>query len=129
MRVDQRNGVHENDDPVLTGTMRVSNIIHRGYIEWAGFLIGRAGSQFVYWDQDDVVTAIGGSTEDHCDAVHLCLHGSWRPQGHHRCLKTRRLGHRASVTFVNVDGIKDLSNGPNRLYDVDRFDQHRTVLG
>jgi hypothetical protein len=61
MRVDQRNGVHENDDPVLTGTMRVANIIHRGYIEWAGFLIGRAGSQFVYWDQDDVVTAVGGS--------------------------------------------------------------------
>src|SRR4029079_15813885 len=25
-----------------------------------GFIIGRTASQFVYWDQDDVVTAIGG---------------------------------------------------------------------
>ena len=60
MRVDQRNGVHENDDPVLTGVMRTSNLIHRGYIEWAGFIIGRTSSQFIYWDQDDVITAIGG---------------------------------------------------------------------
>jgi hypothetical protein len=60
LRVDQRNGVHENDDPVLTGVMRTSNLIHRGYIEWAGFIIGRTSSQFVYWDQDDVITAIGG---------------------------------------------------------------------
>src|SRR6476661_6882981 len=60
MRVDQRNGVHENDDPVLTGVMRTSNLIHRGYIEWAGFIIGRTASQFVYWDQDDVITAVGG---------------------------------------------------------------------
>jgi hypothetical protein len=60
MRVDQRNGVHQDDDPVLTGAMRTTNLIHRGYIEWAGFLIGRASSQFIYWDQDDVVTAIGG---------------------------------------------------------------------
>jgi hypothetical protein len=60
LRVDQRNGVFESLNPALTGTMRTSNLIHRGYIEWAGFLIGRAGSQFPYWDQDDVLTAIGG---------------------------------------------------------------------
>jgi hypothetical protein len=60
LRVDQRNGVHQDDDPVLTGAMRTTNLVHRGYIEWAGFLIGRASSQFIYWDQDDVVTAIGG---------------------------------------------------------------------
>lgn len=64
MRVDQRNGVFEDDDPVLTGTMRTTNLIHRGYIEWAGFLIGRAGTNFVYWDQDDVVTAIGGDPKE-----------------------------------------------------------------
>ena len=60
LRVDQRNGIFENDDPALTGAMRTTNLIHRGYIEWAGFLIGRASSQYIYWDQDDVVTAIGG---------------------------------------------------------------------
>jgi len=60
MRVDQRNGIFESLNPVLTGAMRTTNLIHRGYIEWAGFLIGRAGSQFPYWDQDDVLTAIGG---------------------------------------------------------------------
>ncbi|HET7681235.1 MAG TPA: porin [Xanthobacteraceae bacterium] len=64
MRVDQRNGVFQDDEPVLTGTMRTANLIHRGYIEWAGFLIGRAGTQFVYWDQDDVVTAIGGDPKE-----------------------------------------------------------------
>jgi Porin subfamily len=64
MRVDQRNGVFQDDEPVLTGDMRTTNLIHRGYIEWAGFLIGRAGTQFVYWDQDDVVTAIGGDPKE-----------------------------------------------------------------
>jgi hypothetical protein len=64
MRVDMRNGVFENDDPVLTGTQRVNNMIHRGYIEWAGFLIGKASTQFVYWDQDDVITAIGGDPKE-----------------------------------------------------------------
>jgi hypothetical protein len=64
MRVDMRNGVFENDDPVLTGAQRVNNMIHRGYIEWAGFLIGKAGTQFTYWDQDDVVTAIGGDPKE-----------------------------------------------------------------
>ena len=44
--------------------MRVDNMIHRGYIEWAGFLIGNAGTQFVYWDQDDVITAIGGDPKE-----------------------------------------------------------------
>jgi hypothetical protein len=61
LRVDQRNGIFQDDDPAMTGTMRVSNIIHRGYIEWAGFVIGRAGTNFVWWDQDDVIGAIGGS--------------------------------------------------------------------
>jgi hypothetical protein len=64
MRVDQRNGVFEDDDPVTTGAMRTTNLIHRGYIEWAGFLVGRAGTQFVYWDQDDVITAIGGDPKE-----------------------------------------------------------------
>ena len=64
MRVDMRNGVFESEEPVLTGSQRVNNMIHRGYIEWAGFLIGKAGTQFVYWDQDDVVTAIGGDPKE-----------------------------------------------------------------
>jgi hypothetical protein len=41
--------------------MLTNNLIYRGYIEWAGFLIGRADSQFIYWNQDDVITAVGGS--------------------------------------------------------------------
>src|SRR4051812_30425361 len=60
LRVDMRNGIFESASPALTGTQRVNNMIHRGYIEWAGFLIGKAGSQFPYWDQDDVIGAIGG---------------------------------------------------------------------
>jgi hypothetical protein len=117
MRVDQRNGVHENDDPVLTGTMRVSNIIHRGYIEWAGFLIGRAGSQFVYWDQDDVVTAIGGSPKT---TAMQFTYVFTAPGGLKATIGVEDSTAWASGFggFVNVDGIKDLSNGPNRLYDV-----------
>jgi hypothetical protein len=117
MRVDQRNGVHENDDPVLTGTMRTSNLIHRGYIEWAGFLIGRAGSQFVYWDQDDVVTAIGGSpktTAMQFTYVFTAPGGLKATIG----VEDSSAWQSGFAPFVSLGGIKDLSSGPNRLYDV-----------
>jgi hypothetical protein len=39
-------------------------MVQRGYIEWAGFTIGKIGSNFLYWDQDDVIGAIGGSTKE-----------------------------------------------------------------
>jgi hypothetical protein len=70
MRVDMRAGIFEDNDdiggvgPNLRGTQRVNNMIHRGYIEWAGFTIGKVGSNFVYWDQDDVIGAIGGSPKE-----------------------------------------------------------------
>ena len=64
LRVDMRAGTYENRDPNLMGTQRVNNMVHRGYIEWAGFTIGKAGTNFVYWDQDDVISAIGGEPKE-----------------------------------------------------------------
>jgi len=101
LRVDQRNGVHESSNPRLTGTMRVSNMIHRGYIEWAGFLIGRAGSQFVYWDQDDVVTAIGGDPK----TTAMQFTYVWNFGGG---LKAT-LGLEDSAPWQAGDGIRDVS--------------------
>jgi hypothetical protein len=125
MRVDQRNGVHENDDPVLTGAMRTTNLIHRGYIEWAGFLIGRAGSQFVYWDQDDVVTAIGGSPKT---TAMQFTYVFTAPGGFKATIGVEDSTAWASgfAPFVNIStdaagnlvSFSSLSSGPNRLYDV-----------
>ena len=53
-----RAGFYEDFEPNLIGAQRVNNMIHRGYIEWAGFTIGKAGTNFTYWDQDDVISAI-----------------------------------------------------------------------
>lgn len=64
LRGDQRAGFYESEEPNLAGSIRTSSLIQRGYIEWAGFTIGRLGSFFVYWDQDDVVTAQGGSPKE-----------------------------------------------------------------
>jgi hypothetical protein len=119
LRVDQRNGVHQDVAPVLTGAMRTSNLIHRGYIEWAGFLIGRAGSQFVYWDQDDVITAVGGSPKT--TAMQFTYVFS-APGG----LKAT-IGLEDSTAWESGGGaINDISlvpggvndGGPQRLYDI-----------
>jgi hypothetical protein len=64
MRVDQRAGFYDSEEANLIGTQRVNNAIHRGYIEWAGFTIGKAGSFFIYWDQDDIISAQGGSPKE-----------------------------------------------------------------
>jgi hypothetical protein len=118
MRVDQRNGVFEDDNPVLTGTMRTANLIHRGYIEWAGFLIGRASTQFVYWDQDDVITAVGGDPKETVTQITYVFTG---PYG----IKAT-LGLEDSFTWDG--GITDLTTnppnaavndgGPSRVFDV-----------
>jgi hypothetical protein len=119
MRVDQRNGVHQNDDPVLTGDMRTNNIIHRGYIEWAGFLIGRASSQYIYWDQDDVVTAVGAdpkTTAMQFTYVFTIPGGIKATIG----LEDTSAWQSGFASFVDITpgGIPSLSVGPNRLYDV-----------
>ena len=118
MRVDQRNGIFEDDNPVLTGTMRTANLIHRGYIEWAGFLIGRASTQFTYWDQDDVITAVGGDPKETVTQVTYVFTG---PAG----IKAT-IGLEDSFTWDG--GIRDLTTdppnaavndlGPSRVFDV-----------
>lgn len=35
--------------------------LDKGYIEWAGFLIGRQTSQFLYFADDDIIGSLGGS--------------------------------------------------------------------
>ena len=124
MRVDQRNGIFQDNDPELTGAMRTTNLIHRGYIEWAGFLIGRAGSQYPYWDQDDVVTAVGGDPKTTAMQVTYVFSA---PGG----LKAT-IGLEDSTPWIAGDGVTDLTTlipnggvnpgpnafGPQRFYDV-----------
>ena len=116
MRVDQRNGVNENDDPAQTGTMRVSNLIHRGYIEWAGFIVGRTASQFPYWDQDDVVTAIGGDPKTTAMQLTYVFN---IPGG-----MKATIGVEDSTPWISGDGVQQLrpngsgfTLGPQRSYD------------
>lgn len=119
LRVDQRNGIFENDDPAMTGTMRVNNLVYRGYIEWAGFLIGRASSQFVYWDQDDVISAVGGDPTTTLTQLTytLALGGGTKAT----------LGLEDSLAWNAGNGVNFLNHpasgndatlGPNRAYDV-----------
>jgi hypothetical protein len=120
LRVDQRNGVHQDDAPVLTGTMRTANLIHRGYIEWAGFIIGRAGSQFIYWDQDDVVTAVGGSpktTAMQATYVFSAPGGLKATIGLEDTSAWQSgAGSLIDLTTTVPDGVNP--DGPNRVYDI-----------
>jgi hypothetical protein len=118
LRVDQRNGVHENDDPVLTGAMRTNNLIYRGYIEWAGFLIGRAPSQFVYLDQEDIVTAIGG---DPSTTTAQATYTFDAPGGVKATIGLEDSSAWSSSAGAFTDltvGRGDIGDGPNRLFDI-----------
>jgi hypothetical protein len=118
LRVDQRNGVHENDDPVLTGNMRTNNLIYRGYIEWAGFLIGRAPSQFVYLDQDDIVTAIGGDPSTTLAQVTYTFNA---PGGVKATIGIEDSSAWSSGAGAFTDlttGRGELGDGPSRLFDI-----------
>ena len=120
LRVDQRNGIFENDDPVGTGAMRLTNAVHRGYIEWAGFIVGRAGSSFPYWDQEDVVVAIGGDPK----ATAMQLTYVFNIPGGIKAT----IGVEDTTPWTAGDGITDLAHpaagrgisivgGPTRGYD------------
>ncbi len=100
--------------------MRTTNLIHRGYIEWAGFIIGRASSQFIYWDQDDVVTAIGGDPKTTAMQATYVFSA---PGG----LKATIGLEDSSAWQSGFDSLIDLTtavpggvnpDGPQRLYDI-----------
>src|SRR5215213_5738488 len=117
LRVDQRNGIFESLNPALTGTMRTSNLVHRGYIEWAGFLIGRAGSQFPYWDQDDVITAIGGDPKTTAMQVTYVFTA---PGGFKATigLEDSTPWIAGNGFIVANPGLPTIITGPQRAYDV-----------
>jgi len=118
LRVEQRNGVHENDDPVLTGNMRTNNLVYRGYIEWAGFLIGRAPSQFEYLDQDDIVTAIGGDPSTTLTQATYTFNG---PAGVKATIGLEDSSAWSSGAGAFTDLTTErggISNGPSRLFDI-----------
>jgi hypothetical protein len=60
LRADQRAGIYESQNPNLIGISSRNILFHRAYIEWAGFVVGRAATNFTYWDQDNVISAQGG---------------------------------------------------------------------
>jgi hypothetical protein len=117
LRVDQRNGVHADDTPIETAAMRTNNLVHRGYIEWAGFLIGRAGSQFVYWDQDDVVTAIGGDPKT---TAMQFTYVFTAPGGLKATIGLEDTGawNSGAGVFTDLTSVHNLSVGPTRRYDI-----------
>jgi hypothetical protein len=117
LRVDQRNGIFESLNPVLTGTMRTSNLVHRGYLEWAGFLIGRAGSQFPYWDQDDVITAVGGDPKTTAMQVTYVFTA---PGGFKATigLEDSTPWIAGNGFIVANPGLPTIITGPQRAYDV-----------
>lgn len=115
LRSDRENGNYAGPGPAGTGSDSFS--IHRGYIEWAGFLIGRAGSQYTYFDQDDVVNALGGDAK----VTSTQLTYVWALGG----------GLQATIGIEDnsawSNGVVDISagvagsvsgTGPQRMYDV-----------
>jgi hypothetical protein len=124
MRVDHRNGILEgdfDDDDInqgfMTGSMRTSSLIHRGYIEWAGFLVGRAGTQFAYWDQDDVVSAVGGDPKE-TPSMQLTYVFS-APGGLKATIGLEDSSQwDGGVTDLTTLAGGGVSVGPQRLYDI-----------
>ncbi len=115
LRSDRENGTYAGPAPSLTGGDSFS--IQAGYIEWAGFLIGRSTSQYQYWGQDDVIGAIGGDVKVTTQQVSYV----WAAPG----------GIRATIgledTAAWTVGVSDIataaisgagSTGPQRMYDV-----------
>ncbi|MEX0841567.1 MAG: porin [Xanthobacteraceae bacterium] len=59
LRNDRTSGL-ANGLPPAGASSNTSTRAHRAYIQWAGFLVGIAASQFIYYDQGDLITSIGG---------------------------------------------------------------------
>jgi hypothetical protein len=64
-RVDQRQGIQGRTQPRLgnsaTSLGAQAATMHRAYVEWNGWTLGRQSSQFVYYDQGAIISALGGS--------------------------------------------------------------------
>ncbi len=113
LRSDRENGTFAGPGPSLTGSDSFS--VQAGYIEWAGFLIGRATSQYQYWGQDDVIGAIGGDTKVTTQQITYV----WAAPG----------GLRATIGLEDTsawsNAVSDIGapgavvgTGPQRMYDV-----------
>jgi opacity protein-like surface antigen len=69
LRFDERYGVMNRAGPQNSSSASDTENSHSHYeaypyIEWAGFLIGKAGSQFDYFSDHDVLNAVGGSEKE-----------------------------------------------------------------
>jgi hypothetical protein len=64
-RIDQRQGIQGRTQPRLgnsaTSLGAQAATMHRAYVEWNGWTLGRQSSQFVYYDQGAIISALGGS--------------------------------------------------------------------
>jgi hypothetical protein len=130
LRMDQRSGIFERvsprnpfNDGVPAGTGAQRPTAHRAYIEWAGFTFGRQSSQFVYWDQDDVISAVGGdpkTTATQFTYTAAFGGGLKATIGLEDSLTwTGGVGRlRGGVTLPGNTAINSIGDGPQRMWDV-----------
>ena len=120
IRFEQRNGLAEGRPPQGTGSARVST--HRAYAEWAGFTIGRAGSQFPYYDQGDIITSAGGDPKTTAFQVTytFALGGGFKATiGFEDSTNWQSGGGTAGVGAVSTAGGSIIiAQGPTRMYDI-----------
>lgn len=115
LRVDQRNGLLNSRPPNGTGSQ--SATAHRAYIEWAGFTLGRAGSQFVFYDQGDMISSLGGSPKTTAQQLTYTWAG---PSGLKATigLEDSDAWSAGNGTVSTASGTVVIARGPNRMYDV-----------
>ncbi len=130
-RIDLRQGLLERVSPRdpadatdQLGANRPS--MQRAYVEWAGFTLGRQGSNFVYFDQDDNTSAAGGSPKT---TVFMLSYAAVLGGGLKATIgledseswaagNTRNRKTPAGFGIPANTSISAFSPGPSRMYDV-----------
>ncbi|HZS63607.1 MAG TPA: porin [Xanthobacteraceae bacterium] len=133
IRGDERSGIFERRGLRLAGGTAgpQSNVggthavgIYRGYIEWAGFIVGRTGSQFDYWGADDMISSFGGSPQS--DSTTTLTYVWSLPGGVQATIGLEDTetfqGHVRKVSGIQSNPQPSISTisdqGPKRAYDI-----------
>jgi len=115
LRLDQRNGLLEGRPPQGTGAFRPST--QRAYIEWAGFTFGRQATQFQFYDQGDILGALGGSPKTTTQQLTY----TWQAPGGLKAtigLEDPDAWSAGNGAVSTVGGTMVIVRGPTRMYDV-----------
>jgi Porin subfamily len=130
LRFDERYGVLNRAGPANVTTAATENSHSHydayPYIEWAGFLIGKAGSQFDYFSDNDVINAVGGSEKEtqHMQFTYIwSLPGGTKatigledPHSHDAGVSTVKAGPGPAISPAT--SVTASTEGPARAFDV-----------